>query len=119
MQRILAGGFVEKDFKTVLLLDIYSGLLTDKQLRLCDMYYNQDYSLSEIAEIEKTTRQAARDGLEKARRKLLFFEANLGICDKRARTLEIVEKANSRKSEGCMDGVLKKIAEIWGITDGV
>jgi predicted DNA-binding protein YlxM (UPF0122 family) len=75
------GVIVEKDFDTVLLLDIYSGLLTQKQLRLCDMYYNQDYSLSEIAEIENTTRQAARDGIGKAKQKLKSFDDSLGLLE--------------------------------------
>ena len=87
---------MEKDFETVLLLDIYGGLLTQKQLRLCDMYYNQDYSLSEIAEIENTTRQAARDGIAKARQKLVYIEQHLHMCEKRSKTLNAISQVREK-----------------------
>ncbi len=111
---------MEKDLDTVLLLDIYSGLLTEKQLRLCDMYYNQDYSLSEIADIEQTTRQAARDGIEKAKQKLKSFEENLGVLVKRSSTLAALEKARqlAEGSEG-LTQIIDEINDIWGKSDGV
>jgi uncharacterized protein len=111
---------VEKDFKTVLLLDIYSGLLTEKQYRLCDMYYNQDYSLSEIAEIENSTRQAARDGITKAREKLMYFEIVLGMFDKKTRTELALAKA--RGTEGRtqeFDEMIDEIEEIWESPNGI
>ncbi len=110
---------MEKDFDTVLLLDIYSGLLTQKQLRLCDMYYNQDYSLSEIAEIESTTRQAVRDGIEKAKQKLKSFEESLGILDKRTRTKSALEKARLMVQDSRLDEIIDEISDIWGNSDGV
>ena len=93
---------MEKDFETVLLFDIYSSLLTDKQQRLCDMYYNQDYSLAEIAEIEHTSRQAARDGIGKAKGKLAHYEQCLQISSKRIATLEAIERAD-----------INEISQIW------
>ncbi len=110
---------MEKDLKTVLLIDTYSGLLTEKQLRLCDMYYNQDYSLSEIAQIENTTRQAARDGLEKARRKLFSFESVLGLCDKRAKTQYILERVKTADDRKEVKFLIGELADIWEIEHGV
>ena len=111
---------MEKDFETVWLLDAYAGLLTEKQFRLCDMYYNQDYSLSEIAQIENTTRQAARDGIGKARQRLNAYENCLGLCAKKAQTLNVVDKAaNGEKNEADMKKALNEIAEIWGGMHGI
>lgn len=102
---------MEKDFETVLLLDIYAPLLTEKQRRLCDMYYNQDYSLAEIAQIESITRQAARDGIAKARQKLLEYEKSLNISEKRKKTLEAAAGANM--GEQTVKQLLSLIADIW------
>ena len=107
---------MEKDFETVLLLDIYAGLLTDKQQRLCDMYYNQDYSLSEIADIENTTRQAVRDGIAKARAKLNHFEDCLGVQSKRQRTLDAIGNVHSTQD---VKEVLGAIERIWEAGHGI
>lgn len=110
---------MEKDLETVMLLDTYSGLLTEKQLRLCDMYYNQDYSLSEIAGIEHTTRQAARDGISKARQKLQSFEAALSLCGRRIRTSSALQKARAVAADPAMKAILDEISDIWGNDNGV
>jgi predicted DNA-binding protein YlxM (UPF0122 family) len=110
---------VEKDLETVTLLDTYSGLLTEKQLRLCDMYYNQDYSLSEIAEIERTTRQAVRDGISKAKQKLQSFEETLGLCDKRFRTNNALNKARAIAAGTEFTKIIDEISDIWGNDNGV
>ncbi len=111
---------MEKDFDTVLLIDTYAGLLTDKQRRLCDMYYNQDYSLAEIAGIEHTTRQAVRDGISKARQKLLEAEQCLHLQARRSRTLNALRRAE----EACggsaeMKRLIDEISDIWENSDGV
>ena len=56
---------MEKNVKVSILLDIYGKMLTEKQYKLLDDYYNNDLSLSEIAENERITRQAVRDNLKK------------------------------------------------------
>ena len=46
---------MEKQVKISVLLEIYGKVLTEKQYNLLDDYYNNDLSLSEIAENEGIT----------------------------------------------------------------
>ena len=49
-----------------LLFDFYGETLTEKQRELFDLYYNEDLSLSEIAEHAGITRQGVRDSIKRA-----------------------------------------------------
>ena len=69
-----------------LLFDYYGDLLTSKQRDYCDLYYNQDFSLAEIAEQAGISRQGVHDALTHAESALLGFEKVLG-CAKRDREL--------------------------------
>ncbi len=72
----------ENSIKISILLEIYGELLTRKQYDLLNDYYNNDLSLTEIAENENITRQAVRDNLKKGERKLFTFEEKLKIMKK-------------------------------------
>ena len=63
-----------------LLLDYYGELLTQKQRLYCDLYYNQDYSLAEIAEETGISRQGVHDSLLHAEAALTEFERILGCA---------------------------------------
>ena len=52
--------------KMALLYDYYGELLTEKQRTCFDLYYNQDYSLSEIAQTAGISRQGVHDTLARA-----------------------------------------------------
>lgn len=75
----------EKDLKWSLYLDVYASMLTEKQTKLLDLYYNEDCSLAEIAEQLCITRQGALDGIKRAQEKLMGLEDKLGLV---TRTLE-------------------------------
>lgn len=85
------------------LLDFYGELLTDRQRELADYYYNDDLSLSEIAEITGISRQGVRAALEKSRGILLRFEEKLGLAARfsaaRAES-DIIAEGLKRLSEG-------------------
>lgn len=66
--------------KQGLLLDYYGELLTHKQRLYCDLYYNQDYSLAEIAEQTGISRQGVHDSLLHAEAALSEFERILGCA---------------------------------------
>ena len=61
------------------LLDRYGALLSEKQYRILDGYYNNDLSLSEIAENEGITRQGVSDFVKRGEAQLTEFEEKLGL----------------------------------------
>ena len=69
----------EKNLQLAELIDTYAELLTDRQQRLLDLYYNQDLSLGEIAEDVGISRQGVRDSIKKAERELAFFDEKLHL----------------------------------------
>ena len=70
---------MEKNVKVSMLCQIYGKMLTEKQYNFLNDYYNNDYSLSEIAENYQITRQAVRDNIVKGENKLFELEEKLGI----------------------------------------
>ena len=74
---------MEKNVKVSILCEIYGKLLTDKQLEVLNDYYNNDLSLSEIAENNHVTRQAVRDIIKKGENKLFELEEKLLFMEKK------------------------------------
>ncbi len=71
-----------KDLYVSALLDVYGVFLSEKQRTFCEFYYNDDLSLSEIAENEGITRQGARDIISRTESQLKKFELECGYCEK-------------------------------------
>lgn len=71
-----------KNLDISLLLDLYGGLLTEKQQTFLDFYYNDDLSLAEIAENEGITRQGVYDIVKRAKDQLLNFEEKLHLNER-------------------------------------
>ena len=71
-----------KNLEISYLMDIYGECLTEKQRSFIDYYYNDDLSLSEIAENENITRQGVRDSIKRAESTLLDLEGKLGFARK-------------------------------------
>ena len=83
---------MEKNIHISMLLETYGKLLTEKQYDVIDLYYNQNLSLSEIAEEEKITRQGVRKNLVDAENKLFDYEEKLQILKQKLERNEIIEE---------------------------
>ena len=68
-----------KDLSVSALLDFYGPFLSEKQRNLLHHYYDEDLSLSEIAENEQITRQGVRDSIKRAEHALHEMEDKLGL----------------------------------------
>jgi len=69
----------EKNLEIGYLLDFYGDILPERRRDIMDLYYNDDLSLSEIAEQMGITRQAVRDSIKKTEQELFFYEEKLGL----------------------------------------
>ena len=91
---------MEKKVEISMLVQIYGKLLSKKQFEYINDYYNNDLSLSEIAENENITRQAVRDNMKKGEKKLFEYEEKLEFMKRML------------KQENVIENILKEISKI-------
>ena len=72
----------EKNLEIGYLLDFYGEILPERRRDIMDLYYNDDLSLSEIAEREGISRQGVRDTLKRAEEQLRGYEKVLKLVEK-------------------------------------
>ena len=87
---------MEKNIEISILSQIYKNTLTEKQFEILDEYYNNDFSLSEIAENYNITRQAVRDNIKRGETKLYDLENKLGLMKKMQKQEELVNRIISK-----------------------
>lgn len=66
-------------YRMTMLFDFYGELLTDRQREFFDLYYNEDLSLSEIAENSGISRQGVRDVIVRAEAVMQEVEDKTGL----------------------------------------
>jgi len=66
-------------YRMTMLYDFYGELLTDRQKEFFDLYYNEDLSLSEIAENAEISRQGVRDVIVRAEAVMQEIEDKTGL----------------------------------------
>ena len=77
------------------LFDFYQSLLTEKQRNYLELFYLQDYSLSEIADTFDVSRQAVYDNIRRTGDPVEDYEMKLGLYqnfEKRQNIYEAIKK---------------------------
>jgi len=96
---------MEKNVEISMLCQVYGKVLTEKQYELLNDYYNNDLSLSEIAENNNITRQAVRDIIKKSENKLYELEEQISAMKKMLEKEKSIKKIEEELIE------IKKIAK--------
>lgn len=73
---------LEKVDRVIMLKDFYGPLLTDRQQDVIHLYYEDDWSLAEIAQNYDVSRQAIHDLLRRSETALEDYERRLGLVEK-------------------------------------
>ncbi len=114
---------MEKNIEVSLLLDFYGELLKPSGREATYLYYNDDLSLSEIAEEVGITRQGVRDSIRRTERQLFSFEEKLGLLsrfreletglDDIARTARtIAEQSDSNELSSLAQSIIQRVGEL-------
>ena len=75
----------------IILLDTYEKLLTENQAKILRMHFDEDLSLSEIAEMKGISRQGVHDLVKRCQKTLEGYEMKLHLVEK---FLSVKEKAS-------------------------
>ena len=108
---------LSKDLSINLLMDFYAELLTEKQKRALELYYNDDFSLAEIAQHMDISRQGVRDFIKRGEKQLFEFEHCLHLAErfdninKEVAEIEKLISALPKKNYEALSSELKKIKE--------
>ena len=85
----------EKVAEISILYDFYGQLLPKKQKEFLQLYYEENYSLSEIALEYQISRQGVHDGVKKAEKALHHLEEQLGLVKKFLDPAAVLKKIDS------------------------
>lgn len=103
---------MEEKVKISMLCQLYGKLLTKKQFEFIDDYYNNDLSLSEIAENHNITRQAVRDIIKNGEKKLFEYEEKLMFMKRMLNQEKRIEKALSELTKIQKDSSDKQVVSV-------
>ncbi|HHY11965.1 MAG TPA: DNA-binding protein [Firmicutes bacterium] len=113
----------------IMLRDIYEGLLPPRQRQVAYLKFDEDLSLSEMAQRLGISRQGCDDAIRRCVRALFSYEDRLGIKQKLARkervidqALELAQTMSDTNWQDCRNRILEvlKDAQAGGeIEDGI
>ena len=110
---------LEKNLQFSVLYDYYGSLLKENQATVIDLYYNQDFSLGEIAEELGISRAGIHDTLKRAEKNLTEFEEKLSLHSKLEKInesaeniIEIISKIDDNKYISELDSIKKEAEKI-------
>jgi predicted DNA-binding protein YlxM (UPF0122 family) len=74
--------------RQIALFERYGSLLTDHQRRVLELYLRRDWSLSEVAAHQETSRAAVHDLVRRSAQLMEGYERRLGLLDEERRRRE-------------------------------
>lgn len=92
-----------------MLYDFYGELLTDKQRKYVKLYYREDFSLAEIAEVNNVSRQAIYDNIKRTEQLIEMYEEKLQLFAKFSKRQELIAELKALADTEAMLTVVTKL----------
>ena len=107
---------MSKNIENAILLDTYGSMLTEKQYDTLSLYYDEDLSLSEIAENMGITRQGVHKCIRTAEEYLTQLEETLGFAQKYRNVCDLCDKLTALTDETIQLfslGRSSQVTDVW------
>ncbi|MEA5050326.1 MAG: sigma factor-like helix-turn-helix DNA-binding protein [Oscillospiraceae bacterium] len=116
-----------KDLRFAPLIELYGGVLTEKQREVIELYYFEDLSLAEIAEHSGISRQGVRDAIKRGEAIIGELENQLGFLKKQNEAARAFDAVRAEAKEIILlndklnysDRIEAAANRIVGIVDGM
>lgn len=98
-----------------MLYDFYGMLLTEKQQQYMELYYREDYSLGEIADLVQVSRQAIYDNIKRTEQLIEKYEENLQLHAKfaaRKQLLTMLDTELSRQDNPALLEIVEQLNKL-------
>lgn len=92
-----------------MLYDFYGQLLTDKQRKYVKLYYREDFSLAEIAEVNNVSRQAIYDNIKRTEQLIEMYEEKLQLFAKFSKRQELIAELKTLAESEAMLRLITKL----------
>lgn len=105
---------LEKKEKVSELLLLYGKLLTENISHRMEMFYLEDYSITEISQLENVSRNAVFESLSHGEKQLLRYEEKLSLQKKHAVLLEKLDELSKEKDEARREELIQYLKGEFG-----
>lgn len=103
---------LEKTLRLNYLYDFYQSLLTERQREYMKMYYFDDFSLVEIAEVANVSRQAVYDNLKRTENTLESYEEKLSLYKKFKQRMDLISQLEQLNNDTDVKRLINKLKEL-------
>lgn len=110
---------IERKIKFGNLFDFYGQLLTEKQQKILQMYYLEDFSLGEIGDIASVSRQAIYDVVKRAEKILDDYENKLELYKKFNEQNRLLEDILNDIDQGLSENDISRFKDIKAKLEGI
>ena len=101
----------EKNLEIGFLLDFYGDILPERRRDIMDLYYNDDLSLAEIAEMKNISRQGVRDAIQRSEKQLNDMENKLGLIRRDGEIRKLLENLDSELRSSSVNAQAHELIE--------
>ncbi len=96
-------------------LDYYGGLLSDRQREVLSFYYQEDWSLSEIANLTGLSRQGVHDQLRRGVSRLAAYESSLSLAARDRLFGSILARAREQERQEDKEGLRRSLDDLEAV----
>lgn len=91
------------------LFDLYGNLLNEREKEIFSLFYEEDLSLQEIADVRSVSKSAIGNAITTINNKLNTYEEKLGFLNKTNKLKTLLEKIEDKELQDKMKRVFERI----------
>lgn len=103
---------MEKNVMISILFEYYGKLLSKKQYDSIELYYEEDLSLTEIADLQNVSKQSISETIKRSEKALIEYEEKLGLYKRMSELQSLVDSLEEKLMDDLDDEEYSKYIDL-------